>query len=419
MYRLLTCVSAVLLCVSPALSLEPTPLHFVNKVDGAANLFLPVFSESGEHLFHFTSSNRICVYQTSDGELVREIKLPISTLSAPDTAGSRPWTPLSLAFGGKTLVCGPHVSVSDEEERVFWLLDTDAMVSGHQVNPIAVAYPTQPNVSLRSFVCSLGDDRLVLVDHLLPSSSRLVVFDMQKRVFDSGGNVDLDAVVSFAPNYLSMDSLLNPYVYLVKGKSEESLLALRVTPNKYPGNMFIPQSCTIEKLHVHWNENGYGSVDVIGESNLPLLPVAVSSTLSHYLCATYSQRSPSEYLATIGLEGFSEIAQRPTPVGQLYGEFKRPAAYWFGLWSSDGKFFFINDGNDSKRLRQTVISIHDSNGKRLDIIPTGEAHAAYVLAVSKDGRFVVTHRELKRKSNRGSRQKQENNQSEYQLWNLQ
>lgn len=386
-------------------------------MNGAANLFLPVFSESGEHLFHFSSFNRIGVYRTSDGELIREIKLPISTQYAVDTVGSHAWSPLSPAFAGKTLVCGPYPW--NQKDRVFLLLDTDAMVSGQQVDPMAVTYPRQPNVSLRTFVCSLGDDRLVFVDHLLPSSSRLVVYDMQRKVFDTGGNVDLEAAVSFAPNYLSMDSRLNPYAYLVKEDGGESLMALRVTPNNGSSHFAALKSCAIEKLAIRWNDRGYGSVDVVDRRNLSALPVAVSPKLSHCLFANYAQRNSSEYLVTIGLTGFSVTNQRPTPVRQNRYENNRPVAYWIGTWSADGKFLFVGDGNDSKRRRPTVISIHDPTGKRLGIIPTGEAHSADILAISKDGRFVVTHKELKRKSNRASRQKEDNDQSEYQLWDLQ
>ena len=61
-----------------------------------------------------------------------------------------------------------------------------------------------------------------------------------------------------------------------------------------------------------------------------------------------------------------------------------------GAWSSDGQTLFINDGHDTRKLRETAVTVHDETGNLQATLRTGAARRAEIIAVADNGQSVVT-----------------------------
>lgn len=386
-------------------------------------LLSPVFDSSSEYLISILG-NKIRVFATADGSLLREFVLPIRELRNQDFTNLSSYYQrgqISLTLSGTALlvIADRHFVDANATPEPIFLIDVDQLVHGENVTPVQIHYPLKSKYQPRRFVCSLGADRLVFVTRDSTHNAQLLLYQLAENRFNPRSAVELRSIACRTPEYLCCSYYLSPLTYLSGPTADESgVNALQVTPD--PPNRTAwaqPPSCKVEQLKITWDDRGYGSLKTIDAFSLPTLPVVVPANIGQYLAISHGGLPSggilqNVYLATLG------SPNRPLKVGAMVGQQNRSQGRT-GLWSGDSSRFFLNDGNSSRQLRPRVISVHDSSGRRIGLLPIGKGIQASVLATSHDGRFAVTRNDLDLRP----RSKRQNigriKPSEFTLWNLQ
>ena len=127
------------------------------------------FSTSGEYLF-WAVRDKLRVYRTSDGTLLREIDIPPTVVDANHAESSRVRDDdgvdrLSLTLGGKKLIVGEKLYWRDHDAHTaevvfrpqFAMFDVNEILSGQEVHPVIIQSPphdaTQKHFRPHTFVC--------------------------------------------------------------------------------------------------------------------------------------------------------------------------------------------------------------------------------------------------------------------------
>ncbi|MEM8669188.1 MAG: hypothetical protein AAGG48_16820 [Planctomycetota bacterium] len=379
------------------------------------------FDLPGEHVFSILG-NKIRVFSTRDGTLVREYSLPVrrdpnervtKSVSSFYQRGQ-----VSLASGGKNLIviCDAYMDREGSSEAVF-LIDVEDLTNGNDVSPVPILYPAEAEQKPLRFVCSIGDDQFVFVTRNRTHNDQLLLYRLGDTRIDSKSVVELDSRASRTPEYLCCGAFMTPLTYLLGSLQDgSSVEALRVVPDREANRSWQEMRCVGEKLSVFWNEDGEGAIETGETYTLPSLPIAISPNMNHHMITLEQPINKLLYRQSIGIAEFDRPLRR-TPTRSFIVEHNREMGRP-GVWSRDSTRFFVNDGNHSVRRRPRTISVHDASGAQVGIVSVGSGLSAEVVATSSDGDWIVTRNDLTKKPRPSSRSPENYQSAVYTLWDL-
>ncbi|WP_146520816.1 hypothetical protein [Stieleria varia] len=358
---------------------------------GAAQRSFPIetailqaeFDRSGDHLFVLLT-DRIQQIRTRDAVVLREFMIPGADQIPQETIS---WQTFGLT--------------ADESELVLIRPDSRFLILDLEARPDDPDEPDDPDDQWEvievppdpenrsfsnsafdmSFYGNLADGRLVFTrgSHSVRKCTKLLLYDRELQTFvgppvDLGGN----AALALRPN-------------------DESVYAIRSSLIGKPARRFWqPEPHKTQRLKIHWNDRGYGSVTVEAEGYLPDAPVSISPDLKEYTSETGRLHAPNSgwLISTLGsLQWNSSVIGEaivpPKPIHRIFFKVLH-GGNLMARWSGDSELLFIGGADYSPNPSLTGVSVFTRSGHPIAVLPTGRARFVHVLAVSHDGSRVVT-----------------------------
>lgn len=341
------------------------------------SLLAAEFDRAGDHLFALFA-DRIEQIRTDDGTVLRQFAIP----GADETPREHiRWGTLGLTNDERELIL-----VRPDSRFLILNLDAGPEQAVDQWQTIAVPRdPENRSYSTStidmSFYGNLADGRLVFAkgSFMVRRCSELMLYDREAGAF-VGLPVELGGHTALS---------LHP--------GEESVSAVRLSlignPARY---VWQSEPNKTERLAIRWNDLGYSSVTVEAEGYVPDAPASISPDLKEYTAQTGRLQATNSgwLISTVGSlrwkssMPFQQIMP-PKPIHQIYHKVLHGGGASV-RWSGDSERLFIGGADSSPKPSLTGVSVFNRSGQRIGVLPTGRASFVHVLAVSHDGKRVVT-----------------------------
>ena len=356
------------------------------------SLLAAEFDRAGDHLFALFA-DRIEQIRTDDGTVIRQFAIP----GADETPREYiRWGTLGLTEDERELILV-------RPDSRFLILNLDAGPEKADDQWQAIAVPRDPeNRSFSSstidmsFYGSLADGRLVFAkgSSMVRRCSKLMLYDQEAGDQEAG---DQEAGDQEAGAFVGLPVELGGHTALSLHPGEESVSAVRLSligdPARY---VWQPEPNKAERLAIRWNDHGYGSVTVEAEAYVPDAPATISPDLKEYTAQTGRLQAANSgwLISTVGSlqwnssTPFHRIVP-PKPIHQIYYKELRGGRVSV-QWSGNSERLFVGGADYSPKPSLTGVSVFTRSGQRIGMLPTGRAGFVHVLAVSHDGKRVVT-----------------------------